>query len=165
MYGDIMGDFDFLSQPGSSAGPPRAATSGSQIPRRPGPVAAPQRQSTTPSSPPDFGLSQSPAVRQVPRQSPKALLLLSKILRVCGYLYLLGFVLSSIFSVVCLVVLFTSGGGTIAGDQIGLWLSAMLFCGIGAVGSFAAAELIKLAIRGVQAMEETASLLRSMQRG
>jgi hypothetical protein len=91
--------------------------------------------------------------------------LLTKILRVCGYLYLLGFVLSSIFAAVCLFVLLTSGGGTIAGDQIGLWLSAVLFCGIGAVGCFAAAELIKLAIRGVQAIEETAFLLRSMQRG
>jgi predicted transporter len=71
----------------------------------------------------------------------------------------------AVLSAVCLVVIFTSGSSTIAGDQIGLWLSAMLFCGIGAVGSFAVAELIKPAFRGVQAMEETAFLLRNMQRG
>lgn len=101
----------------------------------------------------------------MPFESTKALMLLTKILRACGFLYLLGFVLSSVIAMVCLFIVFTADDGTRAGDEIGSWLSAVLFCGIGAVGSFAAAELIRLAVRGVQAMEETVALLRSMQRG
>jgi len=152
-----MSEFDFLNQPSGSAGAKRASPSGPQLPRRPAPVAAPQRQANTESLATDFSPSQAP------RPSTKALVLLTKILRVCGYLYLFGFLLSSLIAVVCLFVLITSGSGTRAGDDIGFWLSALLFCGIGAVGSFAAAELLKLAIRGVQAMEETAFLLRNMQ--
>lgn len=103
------------------------------------------------------GLQQTRSAR------PKALVLLGTILRVCGFIYAFAFVVSGVVSVGCIVVVIRTQGPTMAHDFIGAWLGSMLFTGIGALACFAVAELINLAIRGVQALEETVTLLRSMQ--
>ena len=95
--------------------------------------------------------------------NPRALVLLGTILRVCGFIYAFAFIVSGVVSVVCVGVVLRAQGPTMAHDVLGVWLGSTLFTGVGALASFAIAELITLAIRGVQAMEETVSLLRSMQ--
>lgn len=96
---------------------------------------------------------------RAPRDDEKALLLLAGVLAFCGYLYLLGIALSAIGA---LLVLAAQPASAVTGVVMGI--VGIVACASQSLFCFAASGFIKLAVRGVHAVEETASHLRAMHR-
>lgn len=138
-----MPNFDFLSDSGAG-GAQRLPGTGATVPQRRPAAAAPSRPSVPLAS------------RRSPNADSKALLLLAGVLTFCGYLYLVAIGLCAVGAVACAL--------QNQPTPVGLCLGGMVACAIQALFCFAAAGFIKLAIRGVQAMEDTAGILRAMQR-
>ena len=139
-----MSDFDFLHQSGGQQRPP----SSPQMPRRQ--PAGAYRQVSAP----------SPHRVSVARRNPsqeRFLGIVITLLKICGFLYLI-------------VVLFGGIGLGFAiynNDErsLGAFFWLVILGAGGSLACMAFAELIRLAIRAVHAVEETARILRSSQHG